>query len=254
MNRKTFVIIMTLLAVMLVSMLAAVWFFVFAPRMAVPEEDFISDAIREEEVEHIDTDSGKLSWDAPGIEVGTLTYTVTRASVATDLGGISQGKVRENSVICLYDASGVPSYYFYPDCMQENGALVSGASLVLLDIRVESEDAVNFITNPTTGIQNRRYADNPFLFRADEIGYLIDTGENADDGYIYYDAVFFSEMGVHSEHTMAYEIQPGEVRNFRIGFLLGNRQDGSPMDHSDLVLSTLWNDPEEQYFDLNLAG
>ena len=251
MNRKTFIIIMAVLGLMLASMLAAVWHFVFSPRTVAEPEAYVSDEIREEEIEH--ADSGALSWDAPQIEVGRLNYTVTRASVATDLGGISQGKVRENAAICIYDASGNPSYYFYPDCMDETGRLVSGATIVLLDICVTSEDAVNFVTN-SAGVQSRRYADNPFLFRADEICYLIDTGENADDGYIYYDAVFFSMMGMHSEHTMAYEVNPGETLNFRIGFLLGNRADGSPMDHSDLVLSTLWNDPEEQYFELNLAG
>ena len=129
-----------------------------------------------------------------------------------------------------------------------------GGNLVMMDVTVTSQDAVNFITEPETGVQSRRYADNPFLFRADEICYLVDIAEMTDQDYTYYDAVFFSEMGRFSEHPMAYEVLPGESISFRIGFLVGNRKDGSDMAFSDMVLTTNWGDAEKDFYDVHIPG
>ena len=114
----------------------------------------------------------------------------------------------------IYDTEGNLTLYHYPECIDEYGELVEGGSLVVLDITVTSQDAVNFVTNKTTGVQARRYADNPFLFRADEIAYLVDITEDATNGYTYYDAVFFNQMGYFQEHEMAYEVLPGESVSF----------------------------------------
>lgn len=250
MKQRTFIILMLLLALLLGSVLFALWRTFLAP---IPAEEpvYISDEIREEEIREPEPEG--VRWEDTTIEVGTLTYTITRASYLTHLEQSGQGKFRDNAVLGIYDGTGAdPAIYYYPDCFDENDTLVSGGYMILLDVQVDSVDAVNFRTNKVTGVQRRRYEDNPFLFRADEIAYLIDTSEHADGGYTYYDAVYFTELNEFSEHPMAYELLPGESKTFRIGYLMGNLPDGSNRDLSKLVISTAWNDPEEQYFELNL--
>ena len=250
MKQRTFIILMVVLALLLASVLFALWRTFFP---AVPEEEpvYISDEIQEEEIHEPEPDG--IRWEDKNIEVGKLTYTITRASYLTNLENAGKGKIRDNAVVGVYDGtSNDPTIYYYPDCFDETDTLVDGSCMVLLDIQVDSEDAVNFITNKATGVQSRRYEDNPFLFRADEIAYLIDTSEDAAGGYTYYDAVYFTEMNGFSEHPMAYELLPGESITFRIGYLLGNLPDGTDRDLSTLVVSTAWNDPEEEYFELNL--
>ena len=250
MKQRTFLLLMLVLAVLLGSVLFGLWrtFFAAAPN---EEETYISDEIRQEEIQRPENEG--ICWEDNRIEVGKLTYTITRASYLTNLERSGRGKFRENAVVGIYDGSGEdPAVYYYPNCFDETDTLVDGACMVLLDVQVDSEDAVNFRTNKSTGIQNRRYEDNPFLFRADEIAYLIDTGEDASDGYTYYDAVYFTLLNGFSEHPMAYEILPGESVTFRIGYLIGNYPDGTNRDLSKLVISTAWNDPDEQYFELNL--
>ena len=250
MKQRTFVILMLVLALLMGSVLFGLWWTFFrTPPEAEPA--YVSDEIRQEEIQEPEPEG--IRWEDNRIEVGTLTYTVTRASFLTNLEKAGRGKFRENAVVGIYDGTGSdPTVYYYPNCFDETDTLVNGAYMVLLDVQVDSQDAVNFRTNKATGVQSRRYEDNPFLFRADEIAYLIDTSEDASNGYTYYDAVYFTQLNEFSEHPMAYEVLPGESVTFRIGFLLGNLPDGTPRDLSTLVISTAWNDPEEVYFELNL--
>lgn len=247
MKQRTFVALMLLLALLLVGMGFAVWHFVFAPDSA--EEDQIPSVTVDIEDIKVDSEDA-MSWTDPHIEVGTLTYTVTRTQVIHNTVGTGAGDIREGVVIYMYGTDGGETIYYYPGCVDDEGNLIDGACLVLLDVQVESEDAVNFVTDPETKVQARRYEDNPFLFRADEICYLLDTG---DKEQVYYDAVFFSELGEFSEHDMAYELNPGESVTLRIGFLVGNRSDGTSRDYADFVISTDWNDPDEKYFSLGLS-
>ena len=250
MKQRTFVILMLVLALLLASVLFALWR-TFFPATVQEEPAYISDEIQDEEIQEAAPEG--ICWEDKNIEVGKLTYTITRASYLTNLENAGSGKIRENAVVGIYDGSGSdPTVYYYPDCFDATDTLVSGACMVLLDVQVDSEDAVNFRTNKATGVQSRRYEDNPFLFRADEIAYLIDTSEDSTYGYTYYDAVYFTQLNGFTEHPMAYELLPGESITFRIGYLLGNLPDGTERDLSKLVISTDWNDPEEKYFELNL--
>jgi len=250
MKQRTFLILMAVLALLLASVLFALWR-TFFPVGPAEEPAYISDEIQQEEIHEPEPEG--IRWEDKTIEVGKLTYTITRASYLTNLEKAGRGKFRENAVVGIYDGSGNdPAIYYYPNCFDQTDTLVGGACLVLLDVQVDSEDTVNFRTNKATGVQNRRYEDNPFLFRADEIAYLIDTSEESEYGYTYYDAVYFTDMNEFSEHPMAYEILPGESVSFRIGYLLGNMPDGTARDLSTLVISTAWNDPDEEYFELNL--
>ena len=252
MKKKPFAVVMVVLVVLVLMTGYALWETFFQSNdPGVPQ-------IREEgessgELIDVDLPEG-LSWHAPGIEVGILHYTVTRTNVLHNVGNAGLGSFREGAIMNIYDAAGQPTMYYYPDCIDDTGALVEGGNLVIMDVTVTSQDAVNFITDPETGVQSRRYADNPFLFRADEICYLVDIAQMTDQDYTYYDAVFFSEMGRFSEHPMAYEVLPGESISFRIGFLVGNRKDGTDMAFSDMVLTTNWGEAEKDFYDVHIPG
>lgn len=252
MKKKPFAVVMVVLVVLVLMTGYALWETFFQSNdPGVPQ-------IREEgessgELIDVDLPEG-LSWHAPGIEVGVLHYTVTRTNVLHNVGNAGLGSFREGAIMNIYDAAGQPTMYYYPDCIDDTGALVEGGNLVIMDVTVTSQDAVNFITDPETGVQSRRYADNPFLFRADEICYLVDIAQMTDQDYTYYDAVFFSEMGRFSEHPMAYEVLPGESISFRIGFLVGNRKDGTDMAFSDMVLTTNWGEAEKDFYDVHIPG
>lgn len=253
MKKKSFVVVIVVLVMLLIMTGYAIWetFFQNAGSSDIPQikEEGESDA----ELIDVDLPDG-LSWQAPGIEVGILHYTITRTNVLHNVGNAGLGSFREGAIMNIYDTAGQTTMYRYPDCVDEFGELVGGGNLVILDVTVTSQDAVNFITDPETGVQNRRYTDNPFLFRADEIGYLVDITEQSEAGYTYYDAVFFSEMGRFDEHPMAYEVLPGESISFRIGYLVGNRKDGSAMNFSDVVLTTNWADAEKEFYDIHLPA
>ncbi len=251
MKKKPFAILMVVLIMLMLMTGYAVWETFFADKSAAPE--IKTEGESPEELVDVSLPDG-LSWQAPGIEVGVLHYTVTRTNVLDNIDNAGLGTIREGAIMNIYSQDGQQTMYRYPDCADEEGYLVEGGNLVVMDITVTSQDAVNFITDPETGEQNRRYADNPFLFRADEIAYLVDITEQTDGDYTYYDAVFFSHMGWYEEHPMAYEVLPGESVTFRIGFLVGNRKDGSDMDFSDMVLTTNWGAADKEFYDIDIPG
>lgn len=251
MKPKAFVVLI-LASLMLVAMIGyAIWETVLMP-MRIPDTPVVHTQGETDQEVQVDLPDG-VSWLAPGIEVGKLHYTITRSTVLKNVNNVGFGGIRESAILCMYDGEGNQTMYYYPECVDDEGNLVEGGNLIILDITVTSQDAVNFITNPATGVQSRRYADNPFLFRADEVAYLVDITEDAQDGYTYYDAVYFSQMGYFDEHEMAYEVLPGDSISFRIGFLVGNRPDGTPRNMSDLVVTTNWGTAEKEFYDIQLS-
>jgi len=251
MKLKSFIVLMIVFVLFLGMCGYAVWETVIAPlsRDNTPEVKTHNEV--EEEIQ-VELPEG-ISWMAPGIEVGKLHYTITRTSVLDNVATTGIGGIRESALVRVYDSQGNSILYHYPECVNEEGFLVEGAKLVVLDITVTSQDAVNFITNPVTGVQTRRYPDNPFLFRADEIAYLVDINEPADGDYTYYDAVYFNQMGYFEEHEMAYELLANDTISFRIGYLIGNRPDGTPIEAGDLVAATNWGAAEKEFYDLKLS-
>ena len=251
MKWKAFVVLV-LVFILLIGMTGyAVWETIILPLSEDKAPEIKTHNEIEEDIQ-VDLPDG-ISWQAPGIEVGKLHYTITRTSVLKNVANTGIGGIRESAVVGVYDSEGNLTMYHYPECVDEAGNLVDGANLIILDITVTSQDAVNFITNPVTGVQSRRYADNPFLFRADEIAYLVDITEDTDGDYTYYDAVYFSQMGYFEEHEMAYELLANDTISFRIGYFVGNHPDGTPLNPADLVVTTNWGTAEKEFYDLKLS-
>lgn len=192
-----------------------------------------------------------MIWEQ-SLEVGKLFYQIDDVHVITSASEIGEGGFGEHSEIAFCDGAFYDQamedwrqfgdqyehIYNYPDYIQADGQFMDGAYMIALDMTVKSQDATNQRANPESGELDARYG-NPYLFKVDSILYLIDTGDICRDGtYLGVAPGFFSEYGNRTEHPYAYELRPNEAISFRIGFLIGNRSDGSSRDLADLVVCT----------------
>ena len=121
---------------------------------------------------------------------GRLVYTVKSASVSQSA---EDGCFVEDAHVTVDGVS-----YINPDFITSDG-LISGASLVLLELEVQNVDA-----------DNAGMYDEPYVFRADSIVTLADLSKKSRGSYSYIDAAYFSLLNGRSEHSMAYELKPGE--------------------------------------------
>ncbi len=192
-----------------------------------------------------------MTWEQT-MEFGSLVFTVDSVQLIINADETGDGGFGEHSEIVIYNGeydelasnnwqeygSLYETIYHYPDYLDATGAFLEGTCMIALDISVESRDATNQWTNTNTGKVETRYG-NPYIFKADSILYLIDQAEKASDGsYSGVPAGFFSGYDLCAEHPMVYELKPGETTSFRIGFLIGNRKDGTNRVYSDLAVST----------------
>lgn len=208
-----------------------------------------------------------MKWEQT-LEFGSLVYTIDQVHLITDTGEIGNGGFGEHSEIAFYNGEYYElasnnwreygnlyeTIYPYPEYIDSTGAFMDGACMIALDITVESKDATNQQKNSNTGEIETRYG-NPYIFKADSLLYLIDKDVLTPDGdYAGVPAGFFSGYNLRTEHPMAYELNPGETTSFRIGFLIGNRPDGSDRVYSELAVSTQSNSlgDDTVWFPLNL--
>ena len=202
------------------------------------------------------------------LEFGSLIFTIDNVELITNANDIGEGGFGEHSEVAIFNCEYYElasnnwmeygnlyeTIYLYPEYIDSTGAFMDGACMIALDITVESKGATNQQKNSNTGEIETRYG-NPYIFKADSLLYLIDEKVLTPDGdYAGVPAGFFSGYNLRTEHPMAYELKPGEKTSFRIGFLIGNRPDGSDRVYSELAVSTQSNslDDETVWFPLNL--
>lgn len=141
---------------------------------------------------------------------GSLTFTVTAANL---LSSSSEEKLEidyfQEHTFLPMPSGGDTTVIEYPNYLDSTGRLVDGCYLIALDISVESNGAMGNL-----------YSD-PYIFRADDMVYLINCELKDDGNYHPYRTVcYFSELGKCDEHSMAYRLEPGETISFTIGFLV----------------------------------
>lgn len=195
-----------------------------------------------------------MMWEQT-LEFGSLVFSIDNVEVITNAGVIGEGGFGEHSEVAFFNGeyyelastnwreygSLYETIYPYPDYIDSTGTFMDGACMIALDITVESKDATNQWTNSKSGAVETRYG-NPYIFKADSLIYLIDKEViNPDGDYAGVSAGFFSGYNLRTEHPMAYELKPGEKTSFRIGFLIGNRPDGSDRVYSEIAVSTQSN-------------
>lgn len=220
----------------------------------------------DEGTEAVNADAS-MKWEQT-LEFGSLVYTIDGVHLITDADEVGAGGFGEHSEIAFYNGeyyelasnnwqeygSLYETIYPYPEYIDSTGLFMDGACMIALDITVENRDATNQWTNSNTGTVETRYG-NPYIFKADSLLYLIDKDVlNPDGDFAGMPAGFFSGYNLRPEHPMAYELKPGEQTSFRIGFLMGNRPDGSERDYSKLAVSTQSNSlgDDSVWFQLHL--
>ena len=176
--------------------------------------------------------------DSDDLKSGTLLYTVTGAravnraeDIPTDGGFDEYGDVWQ-----IIDGEEVG--YLYPEMFLEDGSLLENCYLILVDITVESRDAVAKTYSdygyekPVQGLY-----EDPYVFRCDWLT-LVDPTEKISEGQYYYQTMdYFSRMNEREEHNFTFRLEPGETTSFTIGYLIGGfKHDGSLTDLSQLCL------------------
>ena len=141
----------------------------------------------------------------------------------------------------------------YPDFIQDQGKLLPGVYLVLLNLTVTSQDAVCY-TNLERDENNRPlglYAD-PYIFRADSLVYLQDLAPGVD---LYWLIAYFDALGRQPEHPLSFRLEPGESRTFTLGFLVSDIERGGVIHLDQLYLTTAKiAQADEALIHLNLSG
>lgn len=91
----------------------------------------------------------------------------------------------------------------------DTGEILDGMRLVLVEVFVESENAVNEVV--------RDFTDG-ITFRADYLE-LADISKLDYKNYFTYIMVYFSEAGECEQHPNAYKLDKGSSRSFTVGYL-----------------------------------
>ena len=197
------------------------------------------------------------SWEATkdtdsAILKGTLIYTIIGASTATNIHEVSMTErsfLPYDSEIIWYEDN-QERILAYPECIQEDGTLLHGAKLVLVDIKVENIDAES--------AHAERKGYDLDLFRADSILQFCDYGDksvNPEEGERLYYPFFFDQASTDYPEQMNpffYKIPPGETRIITVGTLVCERCDGTKVKLSDLGV-VIKQTAKHLYFDLGLS-
>lgn len=126
---------------------------------------------------------------------------------------------------------------YYPDFVQEDGSFLDGAYLLLLDITVESQDAVNFtkMDKDEGGLPMGLYSD-PYVFRTESIVNAGVAGDEQEDPVPCTFLFYYSGFGSCSENDLAFRVEPGESITFTIGFPISDIRHGGIFDLNKISL------------------
>lgn len=177
------------------------------------------------------------------LKQGSLIFTIDGAEAITDMDNIpnAEGFSFGNFVVTYSDNKEV--VYHYPEFVQSDGSFIHGVTLILVHMVVESDNAAAY----TKADNASASFDDPYLFRADTFIQLIDLGNTyqvTEGGgmvnqarNVYFDELYFSKLNECSENEIVFRLSPGEKTDFYVGFLVGNNEDGSERDLSQLCIS-----------------
>jgi len=145
----------------------------------------------------------------------------------------------------------------YPDFLQDDGYLIPGLYLLLVDMTITSEDAVAYTRRDNSGGIVKGNYDDPYVFRSDGLLYLIEIDMNTDEKFIGAGDVYlcyYSDMGQRAEHEMAFRLEPGKSIDFSLGFLVSDVCQGGVNNLANLYLSVgMTDNPNETLMHLALG-
>lgn len=140
---------------------------------------------------------------------GQLNVSIVGAQIHTHIPNIVEDDYffLDNSYITV--KNGVSNQvYGYPDFLLNNGHLVDGVYLVVIDIKLTNENAESSLY------------ENPYEFRGDSIVTLVNLDDRDGNNFRYRNAVFYYGLNRGTNHPTAFELKPGETIIFSVGFLI----------------------------------
>lgn len=147
-----------------------------------------------------------------------------------------------------------------PDFLQSGDKFYPGVYMILIDVAVFSDGAVNWTTSDIWNVGGYHtpagsYSD-PYLFRADVVSLCDLSRIDETVPVTTYEPImvcYYSKMGMCEEDPMAFSISPGETITFTLGFLAGDKQQGGQNDFASLMLSSAGRGTiDSTYIDLKL--
>lgn len=192
-----------------------------------------------------------VTWEESYYGDGMLKITISSARVVTEMAEIEETGFFEDATAIVYHGEWYEAYRADPRAYEDaymtvyqcdnfcddNETFVDGIRMILLDVTVENLDATNRYQEADGSWVSR--LENMYVFNVQFVGKLLDLNqkEETSDLYRYYEANYYSGMGTCPEMPAGFEVRPGETVSFQLGFLIGNREDGSVIDLSGLAIS-----------------
>ena len=184
--------------------------------------------------------SAETSWMASG----SILHQINRIRIVSKAKDIPEsGGFKEYDPVCIYDRNGKETTWQYPDFIGNDGSFSDGIRILLIDITVTSNNAVNWTINDLDDDGNPLgLYDDPYVFRLDG-SYILETESNDKEYPFSWNWSYFSGMDSDSHHPYAYKLLPGEVKEYTIGFLIGTDYDGNYREISDYWIRVVYGPP-----------
>lgn len=200
-----------------------------------------------------ETSSGvtiEFSEETKDLVEGTLLFTIVNATIVTHEDNIPlEGGTFSDCAIWQIQNDEVVEYR-YPNFINADGSFLEDSCLVLVEVVVESQNAT-----ARTDVENGALYDNPYIFRADRLTLADLTRKDRGGYYIVEELDYFSGLNSCVEHPFAYQLKPGEVKTFTLGwFIGGHKHDGSLTDFSNLCLCDTYGNRDSTLVKLGLGG
>ncbi len=206
---------------------------------------------------HFESTNGSGS----GLISGSLVFSIHGARAVTSIDDVPNPNGFDGSCTLLMYVDGQEQIYHYPDDIPESGSFLEGSYLVLVDVTVESKDAVG---RTQTDNPPGKFSD-PYLFDARSLFTIVDTGSTyqaavgslfgGEKRYTSYYTEYYSRINEFAEDRMTYRLLPGEQIDFTIGCIVGNNEDGSSKDLSSMCARVVDGaDGKTTYVNLGLDG
>lgn len=180
---------------------------------------------------------------------GKLLYTITAAKAITHTNEIPAiDAIDPETIIWQPDGSNIIDYS-YPDFVNEDGSFLPNCYLILVDVSVESQNATAI-----TRLNSEGQYEDPYTFRADRLT-LVDLSNTDTAGFFYVEEVdYFSNYAECSEHPLAFRLEPGDKKEFTLGWFIGGyKYDGSLTKLSNLCLCDTYGNPDSTLVKLGLG-
>lgn len=188
------------------------------------------------------------------MKYGTLRFQFSNVRAVNSVSDMPEGELSmakcSTPLDIVFNKDGTKRYVTTEDSdfVQPDGKFYPGAYIVLVDVTVYSDGAVEYTTEDYCshgGYPMGSYAD-PYLFRADVIKLadlsIASPGYGEEDDIVTFYNIrecYYSLYGCCEENPMLFRLTPGETLTYTLGFLVGDKQQGGKNDFASLMIHDL---------------